>query len=531
MEKMLGTMIDCSRNAVMTVESVKKYAKIIKKMGYNTLMLYTEDTYEVDNNPYFGHLRGRYSKEEIRQIDTFCKDIGVELVPCIQTLAHLENMFKWASEYNDVNDCDNILLAGEEKTYKLIEAMISSVSQCFTSKKIHIGMDEAHRVGTGKYQNIHGIEDRFDIINKHLHRVCSITEKYGIEPMIWSDMFCKLAMNIESQYVFGEEDTAKILEKGSLPENISLVYWDYYSTDYKHYVNQIKTNKIFNRKVYFAGGAVTWHGFAPDNSISIKATDAAVRACNDCGIDGIFITEWGDDGGECSFFAVLPALLYAAEAVKGNTDMDSIKAKFKDIVGCDFDSFMLLDKFDKPEETYTDNPRKYLFYNDLFMGIRDCLCSKGAGEFYEKLAEEICDIENKGDFCEMFDSYEKLANVLAVKAELGIKTREAYLKKDMSALKDIIKEYDILIERLNEFHEAYQKRWFSENKPHGFDVQDIRIGGTLQRALSCRKRLIKLVEGEISEIPELDEPVLDKINNKFNCSGGWERMVTANALY
>ena len=33
MEKMMGVMLDCSRNAVMRVESVKKYAEIIKKMG------------------------------------------------------------------------------------------------------------------------------------------------------------------------------------------------------------------------------------------------------------------------------------------------------------------------------------------------------------------------------------------------------------------------------------------------------------------------------------------------------------------
>jgi len=54
MEKMLGVMFDCSRNAVLTVDSVKRYANILKKMGYNTLMLYTEDTYEID-----GHPRGR----------------------------------------------------------------------------------------------------------------------------------------------------------------------------------------------------------------------------------------------------------------------------------------------------------------------------------------------------------------------------------------------------------------------------------------------------------------------------------------
>ena len=61
MSNMLGVMIDCSRNAVMNVESVKKYASVIKKMGYNTLMLYTEDTFEIPEQPLFGLLRGRYS--------------------------------------------------------------------------------------------------------------------------------------------------------------------------------------------------------------------------------------------------------------------------------------------------------------------------------------------------------------------------------------------------------------------------------------------------------------------------------------
>lgn len=39
-----GTMVDCSRGAVMTVDAVKKWIDITADLGYNTLMLYTEDT-------------------------------------------------------------------------------------------------------------------------------------------------------------------------------------------------------------------------------------------------------------------------------------------------------------------------------------------------------------------------------------------------------------------------------------------------------------------------------------------------------
>ena len=58
-------MLDCSRNAVFTVEKVKAMIRILAKLGLNRLLLYTEDTYEVPELPYFGVYRGRYSREEI----------------------------------------------------------------------------------------------------------------------------------------------------------------------------------------------------------------------------------------------------------------------------------------------------------------------------------------------------------------------------------------------------------------------------------------------------------------------------------
>ena len=60
-----GLMLDCSRNAVFTVEKVKAMIRILAKLGLNRLLLYTEDTYEVPELPYFGVYRGRYSREEI----------------------------------------------------------------------------------------------------------------------------------------------------------------------------------------------------------------------------------------------------------------------------------------------------------------------------------------------------------------------------------------------------------------------------------------------------------------------------------
>ena len=110
----LGVMLDCSRNAVMSVAELKNFILTLKKIGYNCLQLYTEDTYEIEGEPQFGYRRGRYSKLELKEIDVFAKKNGVELIPCIQTLAHLDQIFRYR-KYQKINDANNILLADDER--------------------------------------------------------------------------------------------------------------------------------------------------------------------------------------------------------------------------------------------------------------------------------------------------------------------------------------------------------------------------------------------------------------------------------
>ena len=65
----LGVMLDCSRNAVPTLEDLYQFVDSLAAMGYNALQLYTEDVYEIEGEPYFGYQRGRYTKDELKAID------------------------------------------------------------------------------------------------------------------------------------------------------------------------------------------------------------------------------------------------------------------------------------------------------------------------------------------------------------------------------------------------------------------------------------------------------------------------------
>lgn len=301
----LGTMIDCSRNAVASVESVKKWIDLTSSIGYNTLMLYTEDTYEVSGEPYFGYMRGRYSREELRGLDAYAKNKNMELIPCIQTLAHLNALNRWP-EYKEHFDVDDILLAQDERVYLLIDHMFATLADSFTSRVVHIGMDEAHLLGRGRYADLHGVEERFGIMARHLRRVCDIGEKYGFRFLMWSDMFFRLASGGD----YYKPETIRDEVKKIIPDNVELVYWDYYSTDRAHYDAMLTTHEKLHPGTWFAGGLWSWAGLAPHNGYSIRTTEAALQSCAMHNTKNLLFTLWGDNGGECSRFALLPALFF-----------------------------------------------------------------------------------------------------------------------------------------------------------------------------------------------------------------------------
>ena len=123
----LGFMLDCSRNAVVTFETFKEMTCRLALMGYSMIQLYTEDSYEMKEYPYFGYMRPRFTKEDIKNMDEYTKLFGIELMPCIQTLAHLATFLRW-DDSKKLVDTEGILLAGSPDTYEFIECEFKTMA-------------------------------------------------------------------------------------------------------------------------------------------------------------------------------------------------------------------------------------------------------------------------------------------------------------------------------------------------------------------------------------------------------------------
>lgn len=506
-----GVMIDCSRNAVVKPAAVRGFIDKLAVMGYNALMLYTEDTYEVEGEPLFGHFRGRYSRDELKGLDEYAAGKGIELIPCVQTLAHMGKMLHWA-HYSDIADTDDILLADEEKTYAFIEREIAACADCFASRRIHIGMDEAIMLGLGKYLRRHGPCDRFTVLTRHLGRVRDICRRYGFRPIMWSDMFFRLLYD-NDYYGLGKEMPDYV--KAAIPEDVGLVYWDYYHDERERYERHIDAHLAISDDVWFAGGIWKWLGFHACNRKSIERTEKALAACRNKGVNNIILTLWGDDGGECSINAVLPALFASAKIYRGETDFSAIKSEFFAAFKERWDDFMLCDMalpycdYDRGE--WFNNGTKTMLFSDVFLGVYD---SSVRGDGFERecfraaAARFAAAKKRSGKFAALFASYERLCRALEIKYDLGYRVRKAYREGDRAALSAAARDCTLASRRIRAFRDAFYELWVSENKPHGFDVQDIRLGGVIMRLNACAARLKKYLAGEEERIEELEEPML-----------------------
>lgn len=524
-----GVMLDCSRNAVMKPEEIKKFGALIKKMGYDSIMLYTEDTMEVENEPLFGYMRGAYTVDEIKDVDAYLKSIGVELMPCIQTLAHFTNLVR-LPEYKKLVDINDVLMIDEPRTYELIDNIFATLAKAFTSRVVNIGMDEAHGVGLGKYFDKHGLVDRTELLLRHLNKVCKIAKKYGFKPVMWSDMFFRLATH--GEYVADGVEFSDDVKK-LIPDNISFAYWDYYRTEKSEYDKMIEAHLKLGREVWFAGGAWCWSGFGPKNKYSLHTMIPAMQSVKEHGIKKVFITMWGDNGKECSFYSMLPSLYKIAKTAEGVFDENEIKAGFEKLFDVSYDEFMLVDlpqlRSINDEGKRCETICKSLTYTDPFTGKFDRALRK-IGKIDYKLFAELLSAQaekqakNGVEFAYVFDYLAKLCSFLEVKYDLGIKTRDAYDKKDKKELLRLATEvYPEAVKRLKVFHESFEYLWHKENKSFGFEVHDARLGGVMQRLKTCAKQLERYATGKLKQVDQLEKPLLhewdeDIIN--WNVYGG-----------
>ena len=497
-----GMMLDMSRGGVMTVEAVKGMIDAHAALGLNLMMLYTEDTYTVPEAPYLGYLRGRYTEKELREMDDYAAESGVELVPCVQTLAHLEQFLQWDVN-RDIKDNDCVLMIDEPKTYAWIRAALTALRRCFRTNRIHIGMDEAHGVGLGEYYQKHGAVNRFELLNRHLNRVVDICKELGFKPIMWSDMFYRLGSKNNDYY-----DTDAVVPESAIAQipDVALCYWDYYHTDEQFYAGMLEGHRQMGKKVVFAGGIWTWSGILPHVRKTNATMYPALRACLKAGIGTVLATLWGDDGCETDYRLALNQLPIYSEHVWMGEDCTraEVERMGERLTGLSEACFNAMGAFYADDEDH--RPGKGLFYCDPLYPLTEGLWDLTG--YREGLEEGIKTLERHLDDsrCE----YARLAMRIALeKLNWVNELRPAYLRGDKAVVLTMANEkLPAMRELYVKMMSVWREQWESGRKRNGWETICARLGAVIARLDDVQRILLRWADGTIERVEELDETPL-----------------------
>lgn len=495
------------RNAVLRMDVLQKIIRNIALMGINQLMLYTEDTFEIPGEPFFGYFRGGYTQKELKAIDDYAFQFGIEVVPCIQTLGHLEQVLHWPC-YRHMQDTAAVLLAGDPKAEELIVKMIDAAAAPFRSRRIHIGMDEAHGIGAGKYRLRNGLKPPFEILVNHLQRVTDLCRERGLSPMIWSDMFFRLGSK-DNQY-YDRNSTIPTEAANKVASDVEVIYWDYYHTDTAFYDDWIARHRAMGKEPIFAAGIWTWNRFwasLPHTMATIRAGMAAARRNR---LQETFITMWGDDGVECDYFSALPGIQFFAEMAYAPDHADAaLEIHFRGSCNGTGSAWIAASRIDNtpdiacPDEAHP-NTSKWLLWHDPVLNYLDHHIPATLPAHYAEVAAECALASERLPEDGRLAFIAQLSRVLSLKARLHLMLRPAYQQGDKASIREIL---DTLLPQIRDgvrsLWKAHRSAWHARYRPFGWEIIEGRYGALTARLETLDDTLRGWLEEPSEPIEEL----------------------------
>jgi hypothetical protein len=284
-----GFMLDISRCKVPKLSEILSLINLLANLKINQLQLYIEHTFAFSKHQQVWFDASPLTAAEIIQIDHYCKEHFIELVPNFNSFGHFERWLRHP-DYHDLAECPNgfetqlsgrrihgSTLKPNQQSLDFLDSLYQEFLPNFSSTKFNICCDETWELGQGWSKKQCEKNGKTKVYLDFLKKIDRLTKKYNRSTMFFGDIILH-----EPQYI------------GELPHGITALNWGY---EFDH--NFAETTEKFAASgvpFYVCPGTSSW------NSI-IGRTDNALGSINNAvvngvknGAVGILNTDWGDNG-------------------------------------------------------------------------------------------------------------------------------------------------------------------------------------------------------------------------------------------
>lgn len=508
--KMLINQLDVARNGVFTMDAIKRWITGSAALGFTHFNLFMVDSYELEGYPRFGYMRGRYSKEELKEIGRICESFGIEVIPLVQCLNDFYNYLMWR-EGARLKNTDCTLLIDYPETYKLIEAMISHMRECFpNSKNINIMCDEARDMNKARHEELYGPEPIMDVYLRHVNRVIDIAKKYNFEVTMSGDV-----LYASKNARFDRYDTETVIKPGDgdvLPDDVTLIYYRYATDDIDYYLNVIKRYQNFGKKLELGGAIWTWEGYTEDINHSFKHSLAFPKAAIMTGNDRFGAYTFGDHGCETNFMHSIGSMAGFAEVCYRGLECteEDVAASSEFLTKIPLQARLDMGKVYSDYHDGYRLPKAHMcgdiFYNlvnknfDYDKVRADMLFAEAAGKKYMDLHDDNYEYYKLHYYC---------IKLSRIKLEVMHDIRPAYKNGDKEYLRLVAEK--LMPEFVNDmqiYMETFKKDWLRDKKAFGIESAYLRLAAAKEQAMFRIEQLNGYLNGDTDRLEELEQEVI-----------------------
>lgn len=283
-----GYMLDISRDKVPTMKSMYLLINQLAEWKINELQLYTEHTFAYKNHKVVWEDSSPFTAEEIRELDTYCKERYIDLVPNQNSFGHLENWLEH-DEYLDLCECETdcktiwgyrkrtSIDPTNPKSLELIKELYAELLPNFTSKYFNIGCDETVELCLGKSKPVCDSIGKGRVYLNFLKQLNAESNKNGRITQFWGDI------------ILNHPELIK-----EVPKNMIPLVWGYranYAFD-----KNLPIFKNVGLDFYVCPGTSTWRSeIGRNQNAFVNLKNAAIEGVAN-NAKGYLITDWGDYG-------------------------------------------------------------------------------------------------------------------------------------------------------------------------------------------------------------------------------------------
>ncbi len=286
-----GFYHDVTRGRVPTLGSLKRLVDTLAFYKLNQLQLYVEHAFAFSKIPELSAGKTPLTAADIIELDGYCADRCVDLVPSLSTFGHLYELlrlprFERLNELNisasetprDLWDrmAHYTLDVGNPESFELVKSMIEEYAPLFSSRWFNICCDETFDLGKGKNAERARLDGVGCLYVEFVNKIIGAVRSVGKRPMLWGDIVLK-----HPEYI------------SELPKDTVFLNWDYAPDASDESVKKFRDAGVTQ---YVCPGVQAWSRFAADVDRACANISRMTRFGRDAGAVGVLNTNWGDCG-------------------------------------------------------------------------------------------------------------------------------------------------------------------------------------------------------------------------------------------